>query len=150
MQWSNNERNFEGIRVEVELCSSTNAYRRGASCYKIRVYEAKHSLGGRMRLPFTAEELSDKIRQISEETIPTYYFIEDDFKHCYTYLQEFDSEEQANLIAEKVKEAIEKLEEEKKGVERIKKVRRRVEDVLRKSDPETILRVAKQLGVKID
>ena len=32
----------------------------------------------------------------------------------------------------------------------IRKIRRRVEDCLRKSDPETILGVAKQLGVKID
>ena len=35
-------------------------------------------------------------------------------------------------------------------LEKVKKIRRRVEDRLRKSDPETILRVARELGVKID
>ncbi len=34
--------------------------------------------------------------------------------------------------------------------EHIKKIRRRVEDRLRKSDPDDILRVAVELGVKID
>jgi len=33
---------------------------------------------------------------------------------------------------------------------KIKKIRRRVEDTLRKSHPEIILKVAKMLGVRLD
>ena len=151
MRWSNEEKTFEGNKVEVIMGSSCNLYRSGETCYKVKVNEAKHPEGwGTVQLPFTPDELNKTLG------LRPYFcgrFFDDHFyedNKCYFYTGNFTSEEEANKFAEKVREAIRKLEEKKKGIEKIKKIRRRIEDVLRKSDPETILRVAKQLGVKID
>ena len=139
MQWSNKERSFEGIRIEVSLGS-----KRGETCYEVKVKEAK-TCYGTIQLPFTADELNE------EMGLSGYfkgYFLDND--HEYVFTRGFKKEEEANKFAEKVREAIRKLEEEKKGIEKVKKIRRRIEDVLRKSNAETILGVARQLGVKID
>ncbi len=139
MQWSNNERNFEGIRVEVSLGN-----KRGETCYEVKVKEAKTRYGT-IQLPFTADELNEKMG------LSGYfkgYFLDNDNEYVFT--RGFKKEKEANEFAKRVEEAIKKLEEEKKGIEKVKKIRRRIEDHLRKSDSETILSVAKQLGVKIE
>ena len=151
MRWINKGKTFEGIKVEVVLSSSSNPYKSGETVYKVKVNEAKHPEGwGTVQLPFTPHELNKKLGLQDEGFSPNEHFIEDGFRNCYLYTRDFSSEEKANKFAEKVREAIKKLEEEKKGVERIKKIRRRIEDVLRKSNPEVIFRIAKELGVKID
>jgi len=152
MRWINKGKTFEGIKVEVVLSSSSNPYRSGETVYKVKVNEAKHPEGwGTVQLPFTSHELNEALGLRDYGFCPDEHFLDctrsDDY---YMYSGEFSSEKKANEFAEKVREAIRKIEEEKREIEKVKKVRRRVEDVLRKSNAETILSVAKQLGVKID
>jgi len=152
MRWINKGKTFEGIKVEVVLSSSSNPYRSGETVYKVKVNEAKHPEGwGTVQLPFTSHELNEALGLRDYGFYPDEHFLDctrsDDY---YMYSGEFSSEKKANEFAEKVRKAIRKLEEEKKGVERIKKIRRRIEDVLRKSSPEVIFRIAKELNVKLD
>jgi len=151
MRWSNEGKTFEGIKVEVIMGSSCNPYRSGETCYKVKVNEAKHPEGwGTVQLPFTSHELNEALGLRDYGFCPDEHFLDCRSDDYYMYSGEFSSEKKANEFAEKVRKAIRKLEEEKKGVERIKKIRRRIEDVLRKSNPEVIFRIAKELNVKLD
>ncbi len=151
MRWINKGKTFEGIKVEVILNSSSNPYRSGKTVYKVKVNEISHPEGwGTIQLPFTSHELNEKLGLQDEGFSPDEHFIEDGFRNCYLYTRDFTSEEEAEKFAEKVRKAIVKLEKEKKGIEKIKKIRRRIEDVLRKSSPEVIFRIAKELNVKLN
>ncbi len=152
MRWINKKKEFEGIKVEVILDSSSNPYRSGKTVYKVKVNEIPHPEGwGTIQLPFTSHELNEALGLRDYGFCPDEHFLDctrsDDY---YMYSGEFSSEKKANEFAEKVREAIRKIEEEKREIEKVKKVRRRVEDVLRKSSPEVIFRIAKKLNVKID